>query len=78
LKQNARVVDDVKPQLNATDLYLTHFLGPGGAKQFLSDSPGDIGASAMPKAAAANKSIFYENGRALSLGQIYTGLSVCQ
>ena len=75
LKQNSRVIDDVKPQPNATDLYLTHFLGPGGAKRFLSNNPGAPGAAALPTAAAANHDIFYKGGQPLSLGQIYSGLS---
>lgn len=44
------------------DLYLAHFLGSGGAAQFLSAmdaNPDQPGASLMPAAAAANRSVFY-------------------
>jgi hypothetical protein len=50
-----RVPDDV-------DVYLAHFLGLGGAKQFLNGYAADPHAAAapvLPSAAAANRSIFY-------------------
>lgn len=46
---------------NANDLYMAHFLGPGGAQQVLTGAPDDIAARLNPKAAAANKSVFYHN-----------------
>ena len=46
---------------NANDLYMAHFLGPGGARQVLTGQPDAIAASLNPKAAAANKSVFYHN-----------------
>jgi hypothetical protein len=59
-------------QLTDTDIYFSHFLGPGGAKKFLTADPNAIGAMLMPKEAAANKSIFYsKNGGPLTVGQIY-------
>ena len=62
-------------EANGTDLYMAHFLGLGGAKQFLGAmqaAPGRSGASMFPAAAAANRSIFYaDGGRARSLGEIY-------
>jgi hypothetical protein len=44
------------------DLYLAHFLGAGGASRFLSAHAQDPGANAaalFPRAAAANRNIFY-------------------
>lgn len=44
------------------DLYLAHFLGSGGAVKFLNAltaDPDQPGATMMPDAAAANRSIFY-------------------
>lgn len=44
------------------DLYLAHFLGSGGAVEFLSAmaaNPDQPGATMMPEAAAANRSVFY-------------------
>ncbi|WP_374414134.1 transglycosylase SLT domain-containing protein [Novosphingobium colocasiae] len=45
-----------------TELYLAHFLGSAGAGQFLSalaTDPGQSAAAVLPKAAAANRAIFF-------------------
>ena len=56
------------------DLYLAHFLGSGGAVEFLSAmnaNPDQPGASMMPEAAAANRSVFYApDGSMRSLADI--------
>ncbi|WP_375270327.1 lytic transglycosylase domain-containing protein [Sphingomonas sp.] len=58
-----------------TDLYMAHFLGLGGAKQFLSamaGNPGRDAASLFPAAARANRNVFYaSDGSARSLSQVY-------
>jgi hypothetical protein len=73
-KANAKYAGKSNP--NATDLYLTHFLGPGGAKQFLSMTDNAIPANTMPKQAKANKSIFYaKGGGARTKAQIYAELT---
>jgi hypothetical protein len=55
-----------------TDMYFAHFLGSGDAVKFLTADPNAIGAQIMPKAAAANRGIFFsKNGGPLSVGQIY-------
>lgn len=60
---------------NNTDLYLAHFLGPAGASDFLRTlqaSPGLSAAGLFPKAAAANRAIFYAaDGSDRSLGDVY-------
>lgn len=60
---------------NATDIYMAHFMGPGGAVQFLNKNPNTIGASAFPDAAYANPSVYYHDGskrqRPKTLGEIY-------
>ena len=74
LKENSKILNSVKKDVNATDLYMAHFLGAGGAKQFLQADPNTIGAALLPKAASANKTIFYkEGGKGLprSVGEIY-------
>lgn len=74
IKENAKALKSVRPQLTDTDLYLAHFLGPGGAKKLLSMAPGEDAVRAMPKPAAANKSIFFENGgngRSRSASEVY-------
>lgn len=58
----------------SVDLYLAHFLGTGGATQFLKahDTNPDLAAAPLfPAAARANRAIFYDKtGRARSLGEI--------
>ncbi len=56
------------------DLYLAHFLGVGGATQFLkawSVDPGQPAAPLFPKAAAANRAVFFgKEGAPRSLNEI--------
>ena len=52
---------------DAAELYLAHFLGAGGASEFLSalrSDPGQSAASLLPRAAAANRGIFFERSGA--------------
>ena len=54
-------------------LYMSHFLGQGGASQFFSayqQNPGAIGATLFSKAAGANRNVFYNGGQARSLSEI--------
>ena len=58
---------------DASELYLAHFLGQGGASQFLTalrDNPGQTAASLFPEAAAANTQIFYGANGARSVGEV--------
>ncbi len=55
------------------ELYLAHFLGLGGAQKFLGAlgaNPDQSAAALMPQPARANRSIFYEGGRARSVGEV--------
>lgn len=62
-------------EITPTDLYLAHFLGLSGAVSFLrkmDENPDQSAASVFPRAAAANRSIFYRSdGSARSLKDIY-------
>lgn len=52
---------------DSAELYLAHFLGSGGARQFLTAlaaDPGQSAAALFPKPAAANRPIFFEPGGA--------------
>jgi hypothetical protein len=52
---------------DAAELYLAHFLGSGGAKDFLTAlnaNPGQSAAAVVPKAAAANRTIFFDGAGA--------------
>ncbi len=75
-KQNAAVLkQNVGGKIGGTELYLAHFLGAGGASDFLStlhSSPTTTAASVLPDAAAANQSIFYsKSGQPRSVAEIY-------
>lgn len=65
--------------LSRGDLYMAHFLGAGGATQFLKalDSQGDTpAAKLLPDAAAANPGIFYDgSGSAKSIREIYESVA---
>jgi hypothetical protein len=61
------------------ELYMAHFMGVGGAAKLISnaeDNPQASGARLFPNAAAANRSIFYDNaGRARSVSEVYSVLT---
>jgi Transglycosylase SLT domain len=65
--------------VESVDLYLAHFLGANGAAKFLEAykrNPEISGASILPNAAAANRSIFYnKQGEARSLFEIRQNFS---
>lgn len=61
--------------IGATELYLAHFLGAGGASKFLNTkaaTPEANAAEMMPAAAKANQRVFYStDGSARSVQEIY-------
>ncbi|CAN7284093.1 transglycosylase SLT domain-containing protein [Phenylobacterium sp. LjRoot219] len=60
------------------ELYAAHFLGPQGSARLIEaveNSPGAVAANLFPDAARANKSIFYRDGRPVSVAQVYANLS---
>lgn len=61
--------------IGAAELYLAHFLGAGGASNFLENlvqNPDAKGAAILPQAAKANERIFYhDNGQQKSVQDIY-------
>jgi len=70
---NKKTGQDVGP----TETYLGHFLGPGGGSSFLRNmekNPNAPAAEVMPKAANANKPIFYNGNQPKSFTQIYQEL----
>lgn len=75
VKENMAGLQSVKKDVTDTDLYLAHFLGLGGARQFLKANPSDIAANVMPAAARANANIFYENGRPRTFAEVYQHLN---
>jgi Transglycosylase SLT domain len=61
------------------ELYMAHFMGVGGAAKLISnaeENPQASGARLFPNAAAANRSIFFEqSGRARSVSEVYSVLT---
>ena len=61
------------------ELYIAHFLGAGGASRLISNVQNNPQASAVamfPRAAAANRSIFYDRaGNPRSVSQVYAELT---
>ncbi len=61
--------------IGATELYMAHFMGAGGAAKFLNamdKNPESNAAKLFPDAAAANKNIFYhKDGSAKTLAEVY-------
>lgn len=71
IKSNKRALQSVKSDPTLTDIYLAHFLGASGAKKFLSADPNEIAARVVPNAAASNPNIFNDNGRPLTVADVY-------
>ena len=62
---------------NGGDLYAAHFLGPAGAAKMIEamqSRPNSSAASIFPEAAAANRSIFYKQGRPATVAEVYANL----
>lgn len=61
--------------IGPTELYFAHFMGAGGASQFLQArqaDPQSLGADLFPQAARANRPVFYDqSGTKRTLGEIY-------
>ena len=62
----------------AGELYAAHFLGPQGSAKLIEAAqrqPGAPAAQLFPDAAHANKAIFYKDGRAATVGEVYANLT---
>lgn len=62
---------------SAGELYIAHFLGPKGAEKLFTAGladPDQIAAKLFPKQAKANPSIFYDDGQARTIRQVYKAL----
>lgn len=60
------------------ELYAAHFLGPKGSARLIEayqSNPSASAAGIFPEAASANRSIFYRNGRAASVAEVYANLT---
>ena len=62
----------------AGELYAAHFLGPQGSAKLIEaaeTTPGATAAHLFPDAAHANKAIFYRDGHAATVGEVYANLT---
>lgn len=62
----------------AGELYAAHFLGPQGSAKLIEavqSRPGASAAALFPDAAQANRSIFYRDGRAATVSEVYANLT---
>src|SRR5260221_7586218 len=62
----------------AGELYAAHFLGPQGSAKLIEAAqrqPGATAAQLFPDAAHANKAIFYKDGRAATVSEVYANLT---
>jgi len=62
----------------AGELYAAHFLGPQGSAKLISAvqaTPGASAAALFPDAAHANRSIFFRDGRAATVSEVYANLT---
>jgi hypothetical protein len=60
------------------ELYAAHFLGPEGSARLIeayNTNPGAAAAAYFPEAAASNRGVFYRDGRALTVAELYGDLS---
>ena len=65
-------------QPTAGELYVAHFLGPQGAARLIqaaATNPAATAASYFPDAASSNRGIFYRDGRALTVAEVYGNLT---
>ncbi len=65
-------------QPTAGELYAAHFLGPQGSARLIEaveNTPGAVAAQLFPDAARVNKTVFYPEGRAASVAQVYAALA---
>ena len=59
------------------ELYIAHFLGPQGAEKMFNaglDNPDQIAAKLFPQQAKANPQIFYDDGHARTIREVYKAL----
>jgi hypothetical protein len=65
----------------AGELYIAHFLGAKGSADLIEATqsrPGASAAALFPEAASANPAIFYRDGRAASVAEVYANLTGSQ
>lgn len=65
-----KLASTLRRQPDATEIYLGHFLGQGGARQMLTADPTQTAASILPDAARSNATLFYnQDGNPLTVSE---------
>jgi len=76
---NFKLVGQIGRRPTDGELYMAHFMGAGGAAKLITNAennPQASGVQLFPNAAAANRSIFYDQaGRARSVAEVYSVLT---
>lgn len=76
--QNSRTLSrQIGRRPSDAELYMAHFLGPGGAATLIqarNSRPDANAAEVFPAQADANTAIFYRNGKALTVAEVYNRL----
>lgn len=60
------------------EIYMAHFMGAGGAATFLTayrNNPEQSAALLLPETAKANKPVFYDKGKELTVSQVYSNIA---
>lgn len=77
--QNTKTLENALGRsVSSAEVYMAHFMGAGGAIGFINayqNNPSQSAAKLMPKAAEANKPVFYKDGKELSVSEIYGNIS---
>jgi hypothetical protein len=71
--QDTLVAANAERNVSGTDIYLAHFLGVNGASRFLNlmdDSPEQAAPSAFPRAAKANRSLFFGKPTQVAVAEV--------
>lgn len=63
-------------EATSSEVYMAHFLGERGALRMLSAGEGVPAADIDPRAAKANQTLFFQNGRALSVSELKDRLAL--
>lgn len=78
-KQNKATLEaSLDRPVNDAELYMAHFLGSPKAVALLAnvrDNPNLVAADLFPAEAKANKPVFYQNGKPLTVAQVYDRIS---
>jgi hypothetical protein len=71
-----RLTQALGREVSGSEVYMAHFLGERGAVRMLNAGEGAVAAGVDPRAANANKPLFFEGGRALSVAEFKDKLAL--